>query len=231
MQNYTKYCYDCTETKPAEEFHKSKATNDGLQRYCKVCTLKKHADYRKRTNNSWWKRKEGMPYSVYTITNPVGETYIGFTGTSTKLRWQRHVAQYIHKKSNIPGLYKSFDTYGVGAHKFEVVGEYETEILARQAESKLIIESFKVKKGLNEILSALPVAQYNKNTGELIKNWNSVGEASAFFKQKSSWIYSSIRGYKNVKTAFGYVWKILPLENGTVIDYNLIKGYNIEEAK
>lgn len=228
---YQKYCPDCDTTKPAEEFQKSRATNDGLQRYCRQCQNIRTKNYRDRTSCSWWKRKEGMFYSVYTITNPVGEVYVGFTGGSTKLRWQRHIAQYKHKKANIPLLYASFDSFGLDLHKYEVVSEHETQIAARQAESKLIVEYITSKKSLNEFLSALPVGQYDKVTGELIKAWSSVGEASAFFNEKSSWIYCSIRGYKHVRTAFGYVWKILPMEDGTLIDYENIMRARIEEAK
>lgn len=33
----TEFCIHCKETKPQEEFYKSKTTKSGFQKYCKIC--------------------------------------------------------------------------------------------------------------------------------------------------------------------------------------------------
>ena len=72
---------------------------------------------------------------------------------------------------------------------------------------------------LNVTLSAFPVAQYTKD-GEFIRNWDSVEEASNSFGRhyRSSWVYACLTYDKN-KTAHGYVWKALPLDDGTTYDF------------
>jgi len=141
--------------------------------------------------------------------------YVGKTSTTAKLRYQRHRAQYKNQKHIIDLLYASFDKFGFDAHKFEILSEHETNLQALQAETKGILRYKKENKSLNIRLSSFPVGQYNKDTGELIKEWTSAMEASKFFNcDKSSWIYASMTGYRRQKTAFGFVWKILPYEDG-----------------
>lgn len=229
MNNYTKECSVCLEVKPANEFHKLKKANDGLQRTCKVCTLKNHAEYRKRTNCFWWKHKESQAYSVYAFTNPEGMIYVGKTGTTAKLRYNRHKAQYKNKKHILDLLYQSFDEFGFDAHKFGVLSEHETELQALQAETQAILRLKKLSKSLNSKLSSFPVGQYDKNTGELVREWSSVGEASRFFNHtKSSWIYASMKSYRNQRTAHGFIWRILPFEDGSI--YDIKENKLIEKA-
>ena len=229
MNNYTKECRVCHEVKPASEFHRLKKADDGLQLACKVCTLKRHAEYRKRTNCFYWKHKTNEAYYVYAFTNPEGMIYVGKTGTTAKLRYNRHKAQYKNQKHIIDLLYKSFDTFGFDAHKFEVLSEHSTELEALQAETQAILRLKKQNKSLNLKLSSFPVGQYDKNTKELIREWSSVGEASRFFNHsKSSWIYASMKGYRNNRTAHGFLWSILPFEDGSI--YDIKENKLIEKA-
>ena len=216
--NYTKECGVCLEVKPANEFHKLKKANDGLQRTCKICTLKKHAEYRSRTSCGWWKHKADAPFLVYIFTNPEGFIYAGKTDTTSRLRYQRHKAQYKNKKHILDLLYASFDEFGFDAHKFEVMSEHETKLQALQAETQTILRQKKLKKSLNSKLSSFPVGQYDKQTRELIKAWDSVGEAANSFNATSSWIYASMRSYRNQRTAHGFIWSILPFPDGSIYD-------------
>jgi hypothetical protein len=226
--NYTKECCTCHEVKPANDFHKLKKADDGLQRACKICTLKRHSEYRKRTDCKYWKHKTNQAYTVYTFTNPEGMIYVGKTSTTAKLRYQRHRAQYKNQKHILDLLYTSFDTFGFDNHKFEVLNEHSTELEALQAETKAILRFKKQDKSLNIRLSSFPVGQYDKKTGKLIKEWTCAMEASKFFgSDKSSWIYASMTGYRGNKSAFGFLWKILPYEDGSIYD---IKENKLIEA-
>lgn len=228
MSNYTKECRNCHDTKPASEFQKCRKNDDGLQVYCRTCQNLKTKEYRDRTSCGWWKHKVNQAYIVYTFTNPEGMIYVGKTSTTAKLRYQRHRAQYKNQKHIIDLLYKSFDTFGFDSHQFEVLSEHETDLQALQAETKAILRFKKEKRSLNIRLSSFPVGQYDKTTGELIKEWTSAIEASkSFGNDKSSWIYASMTGYRGNRSAFGFLWKILPYEDGTIYD---IKENKLIEA-
>ena len=226
MENYTKYCPDCGHDKPASEFHKCMRNDDNLQRYCKHHQNLRNENYRKRTLGAYWKSKPGQLHSVYSFTAPDNKVYVGYTSGNTKLRYQRHLAQYKHKKASIPLLYESFDKYGFEAHTFSVLSEHVTKEEARQKETIFIAEHMRKGTSLNEALSSLRVGQYDRHTGELIKVWNSVGEAAKSFNYKSSWIYSAVRGDRGYKTAHGYHWKEVPFADGTLINYAQLKGNN-----
>jgi len=93
-----KNCKKCSETKPLNEFHKSKATNDGLQRKCKECVKKsdkqrhldnpeyfKQYDKHYRLNNKeslkeytkqWSLAKKDGYHSVYLLPK---HNYVGIT--------------------------------------------------------------------------------------------------------------------------------------------------------
>lgn len=217
MNNYTKKCCSCNEVKPASEFHRLKKANDGLQTSCKVCTLKRHAEYRSRTSCGWWKNKEGQPYLVYTFTNPVGQVYVGITGTTAKLRYQRHRASHVKRVDEIPELFNSFDNYGFDNHKFEVIEKYETKLLALQAETKLIIKNTMANIAINKNISSIRIGQYTMQ-GELVKEWDCITEAAKSLGKKSSSIYAALRYYKTSRSAYGYKWKALPFNDGSIYD-------------
>lgn len=214
------YCNKCKTDKPTSEYHKCKARPTGYQSFCKVCQNKTTKAYRDRTNCKWWKHKEGQMFSIYKITNPEGFVYIGYTSTNPKLRFQRHKAQHkCDRGYKIPLLYNSFDTYAFEDHTFEVIAECPTDISARQAETREILNYIAAGRSLNSSLSAFPVAQYTKE-GEFLKNWNSVEEACVSFgvQYRSSWIYAALTNIRH-KTAHGYVWKPIPFEDGTTYDF------------
>jgi hypothetical protein len=144
--------------------------------------------------------------------------YVGYTSTTPTLRWNRHKAQFAHGKSTMLTLYDSFVTYGVSAHDFVVVGEAPTEERARQDETQLILRLRNEGKALNDKISSIPVGQYDKKTGELIRRWDSTMAASKHFGKTSSWLYASMKHNSRQRSAFGYVWKVLPFEDGSIFD-------------
>ena len=211
-------CRECQIEKPTSEYHKCRSHPTGYQTYCKVCQNEKTAKYRKDTDCKYWKHKEGNPHYIYTITSPVGMVYVGYTSTTPNLRWQRHKAQFIHGKCTFLTLYYSFVTYGLDAHDFLVVGEAPTEEKARQDETQLILRLRNEGKALNDKISSIPVGQYDKKTGDLIKRWDSVIDAAKHYGKTSSWIYASMKHYRGNHTAFGYLWKVLPFQDGSIFD-------------
>ena len=218
IENAKLLCRECKTEKPTSEYHKCRSHPTGYQIYCKECQNKKTAKYRKDTDCKYWKHKPNAPYFIYTITNPVGMVYVGYTSTTPNLRWQRHKAQFTHGKCTMLTLYNSFITYGADAHDFLVVGEAPTEEKARQDETQLILRLRNEGKALNDKISSIPVGQYDKKTGEFIRRWDSVIDAAKHFGKTSSWLYASMKRNSRQHTAFGYAWKVLPFEDGSIFD-------------
>lgn len=137
-----KKCMKCGETKDVNNFSKSVARKDGLQDYCKSCNKENNLKFRTEINpnhHAEWQRnnperlcelvanyrradKGGL---IYSIRNPIGETYIGMTEAHLRVRSLEHKQHYkkvLRGKANpLPLLHQSFDQYGVENHTFEVV--------------------------------------------------------------------------------------------------------------
>jgi len=88
---------------------------------------------------------------IYKITAPDGKVYIGQTKTRMFVRFTYHIVHYKQKYMCIPLLHKSFDTFGIQNHKFELLldlGDLERTYLT-QIESSLIKEYKKLGLSLN----------------------------------------------------------------------------------
>ena len=141
----TKKCSSCNELKSTTQFSKYKKGKDGLQPHCKVCQSVRTAALVKAD-------KDGI---IYTITNPLGEVYTGRTNRPPQYRFNQHRRTYKFEKSNgyssFPKLHKSFDTWGIDAHIFQVVSNHGN--ISRsdlgEIESKMIIALKKNNKSLN----------------------------------------------------------------------------------
>jgi len=151
----TKRCTKCGETKSTTQFSKHSKYPDGLQYHCKPCN-KVANDYRNNQtdyhHNYMKSNKDGL---IYTITNPIGETYTGSTQRLPNVRWNGHISAYkLAVKLDNPLkklLYKSFNKWGVLAHEFKVIhncGQIQTHSL-REIESNMI-KAYKLNgKSLN----------------------------------------------------------------------------------
>jgi hypothetical protein len=145
----TKTCSSCNELKSTTKFSKYKSAKDGLQPHCKECQSSRT---RPITNKLLKADKDGV---IYTITNPLGETYVGQTNKKPEYRFSNHISTYKFKKSNSYNtaslLYASFDQWGANAHIFEVIENYgniDKESL-REIESNMI-KAYKLNgKSLN----------------------------------------------------------------------------------
>ena len=212
-------CNKCLVDKPTSEFQKCRGRVSGYQGSCKVCQNKMTAEYRQRTNQAYWRHKQGTPYTIYTITNPEGETYVGYTGTKPNVRWAKHRAQYKHGKTTLVKLYGSFDKHGVDNHTFEVIEQVATRIDAMARETILILQYRALGKDLNTHLSTFRIGQYDKKTGELIKEWDSITEASRHFGKKRQYLYGAVTKPNRRGVSLGYLWKILPFKDGSYYDF------------
>jgi len=140
-----KKCSSCNELKSTTQFSKSKSCKDGLQYHCKDCQSV-------RTFKLTKSDKDGV---IYTITNPLGEVYIGKTKKKPEYRFSEHRASYHYQKSygysTFPKLHKSFTLWGIDAHIFEVIkecGNISKQDL-RDIENRMIIALKKNGKSLN----------------------------------------------------------------------------------
>lgn len=212
-------CNKCLQEKPVSEFQKCRGRVSGYQGSCKVCQNKMTAEYRKRTNMAFWKHKSGTPYSLYTITNPEGEVYVGYTGTKPSIRWGRHKAQYAHKKAKLLKLHASFDKYGVDAHTFQVVEEAATREQAMARETILILKYRTRNKDLNTHLSTFRIGQYDRKTGELIREWETITEVAEHFGKRRQYFYGAIARPNRRGVSLGYLWKALPFKDGSYYDF------------
>jgi len=211
-------CNKCSQTKPVSDFQKCKGRVSGYQINCRLCQNKTTLEYRQRTNNEYWRHLENTPYIIYKITNQESEAYIGYSGAKPNVRWARHRAQYNHKKANLVKLHASFDKYGIKNHIFEVIEQAATAKEAMARETVLILEHRAQGKDLNINLSTFRIGQYDKVTGELIKEWDSVIEAAKGLGTDPIYLRSTVRGSNRRGTSSGYLWKVLPFKDGSFYD-------------
>jgi hypothetical protein len=136
-----KTCSECKELKEFNQFSKRSVSTDGLQPKCKKCNSKDNLKFRteKPEHHQQWQwnncdrvrelvrkfRKADKSSKIYSITNPLGETYIGMTNTPFSVRLLEHRAQYRKDKGRLPELHKSFDKFGFENHKIDVILELE----------------------------------------------------------------------------------------------------------
>ena len=146
MTGTNKTCSECGITKPTAVFSKCTANGDGLQKKCKQCNSKDNQKFRIEINpqhhakwqtTNWDKfktylrkwRKADKNGLIYSITNPIGKSYIGMTETYFSVRITEHKKHYRQfsqgKRNSLPGLHKSFLKYGIKNHKFEILIEFE----------------------------------------------------------------------------------------------------------
>ena len=224
-------CSKCSQTKPVLDFQKCRARVSGYQTFCRECQNKTTSEYRQRTNQAYWRHKQGTPYSIYTITNPAGEKYVGYTGAKPNVRWARHKSQYRFGKCGLLKLHASFVKHGVDAHTFETIESVATRIDAMARETVLILQYRAKGKDLNTTLSTFRVGQYDKKTGELIKEWDSITEASEHFGIYRQYIYGAITKPNRKGRAIGFLWKILPFKDGSFYDFKTNIFYPAIENK
>ena len=211
-------CSRCLETKPVSDFQKCQGRTTGYQGLCRLCQNRATSLYRQRTNQAYWRHKQGSSYSIYKITNPEGESYIGYTGTKPNVRWGRHRAQFTHGKAKLVKLHASFVKHGVDNHTFEVIEEVATRIDAMSRETILILQNRAEGKNLNTILSTFRIGQYTKE-GVLIKEWETVTEASKHFGKARQYFYGAVTKPNRRGTTLGFLWKILPFKDGSYYDF------------
>jgi hypothetical protein len=142
-----KQCSKCGKVKPLTEFHNKSDAPDRKQGRCKACVKINNEEFRtdkpkyqvdwQRTNKRKWNdyvasyQKADKGGKIYAIVNGItNETYIGFTEMFIKVRYNFHVTQYRRykkgKQSNtIPGLFNSFEKYGLNNHKCKVIAEFD----------------------------------------------------------------------------------------------------------
>jgi hypothetical protein len=166
----TKRCRECNELKEITKFSKRAASTDGLQQKCKSCNSKDnlqfriekpehHADWQKNNaeqhiRNVMRYRKADKPSKIYSISNENGEYYIGMTNTHLSVRMFEHKTHYRRRHGDIPGLHKSFDTFGFDNHKVNVLLELEgIDRTQLRFIEKAFIQSFHQQgKSLNKLI-------------------------------------------------------------------------------
>ncbi len=149
----TKTCSNCNELKSTKQFSKYSKSKDGLQARCKECNKKTNDN--KNPTYYLENQKANKNGIIYTITNPLGEVYIGSTKRRADLRFMMHKSTYkyqkLHGYSTFPQLHKSFSQWGIDAHVFEVIKDLgnisKEELLS--IERKMIIALKSNGKSLN----------------------------------------------------------------------------------
>jgi len=212
-------CNRCLQTKPVDNFHVCRGRSTGRQGSCKICTNKMTAEYRERTNQAYWRHREGSFYIIYQITNPEGQVYTGYTGARPNVRFAKHKAQYTHKKAKLVKLHASFDKYGVDNHTFEVIEKVATRIEAMSRETIIILQYRAQGRDLNTNLSTFRIGQYDKKSKELIKEWDSITEAAKHFGKSRQYFYGAATRPNRRGVSLGFFWKILPFKDGSYYDF------------
>jgi hypothetical protein len=126
-----KKCLKCKQVKDTTEFYIDKSRKDGFRLNCKKCC----SIY----NCAKWKADKTS--KIYSITNPIGYVYIGYTKMDFSKRVISHRAHYKKTNGILPLLHNSFNLYGIDNHSFAVVYEFEADkYKSKLIESKVILE-------------------------------------------------------------------------------------------
>jgi hypothetical protein len=151
-----KQCTKCGIVKPYEQFSKLTKAKDGHQWHCKQCNNKDNQRFRDEIDPTYMTRwfsknkqqwntylndysKAGNTNTIYSITAPNMDVYIGFTQRKKRFRLAEHKKFYKSRAQYIPLLYNSFDKWGIDNHKIEILKEWDgTKEEGMAIESKLI---------------------------------------------------------------------------------------------
>lgn len=160
---------------------------------------------------------ENKPYYIYIHTCPNYETYVGMSKNPHQ-RWNNGEGY----KSNIR-FYDKIKKYGWANIKHDIVAETGAKWIAESIERTLITHFMKKDKNkcLNEnnieykllekesvrIIPIKRVGKYDKNTKELIEEYNSIKDASYYNNIPEQGIRSTCIG--KIKSSGGYYWKYL----------------------
>jgi hypothetical protein len=147
---------------------------------------------------------------IYCILNKTNnKRYIGKTVGSISNRWSQHL--YDSKRYNYK-LQKSMRKYGINNFEIEWYNDYTGLITPTELNEIEIDTIFKFNtyyKGLNETkggdgCNSVPVFQYDKNSLELIRSFDSIREAGRNTNIKEQHISDCCR--KIQKSAGEYIW-------------------------
>jgi hypothetical protein len=142
MMAKTKVCKHCSTKKPVEQFGISKTNKDGYQSWCSKC---------RGTHSNQRTKKADKDSVIYSITNPIGEVYVGQTNMIPKYRWMMHKSSFKTKYGEYPLLHQSFEQWGFYGHVFAIVknlGDLPKEEL-KEIESNMIKAYKSNNKSLN----------------------------------------------------------------------------------
>jgi hypothetical protein len=164
-----KACNKCGKIKDLSAYSKCSAAKDGLQPRCKQCNKEDNGNFRELRPSyglEWFHQhkdrwKEYMNdyqgsdeiNKIYTITNPIGEVYVGISRRKKiSYRFKEHRQHYKHKKSTqkMPLLWDSFDKHGIENHTFELITDFKGD---KELGLKVEGEMIQHYKGLNRSLN------------------------------------------------------------------------------
>ncbi len=159
--------------------------------------------------------KENKPYYIYIHTCPNSWTYIGMS-QQPKQRWNNGEGYKDNKE-----FYQAIKRFGWENIRHEIVAETNYRWIAQKIERTLITHFKSRKRSFNEnnIEKALlknkntrkiptkRVGQYDKKTGEKIKEFDSVREARDYTGVPEYGIKATCLGKSH--TSGGYIWKYL----------------------
>jgi len=159
-------------------------------------------------------------FGIYKITN--NQTNLSYIGSAVnlKLRLQRHYYELINNVHCNVHLQKSFDKYGTTAFEVEILEQFDSidrnELL--KLEEKYIISLDVINNGYNQMLNnsthitawnksrksiednkkrtSKPVFVFNRFTGELQYEFDSVSDAARFIKSSSTNVSQCCLGHK-----------------------------------
>lgn len=159
--------------------------------------------------------RENRTFYIYIHTCPNMWSYVGMS-ENPKQRWNKGEGYKDNKE-----FYQAIQKFGWDNIKHEIVAETNYRWIAHQIERTLITHFKKKRRCFNEnnIESILlekksirktpikRVGQYDNQTGELIKEFNSIREARDFTGIPEHGIRATCLNHS--KTSGGYIWKYL----------------------
>lgn len=158
--------------------------------------------------------KEKNPYYIYIHTCPNHYTYVGMS-KKPKQRWNNGEGYRTNKE-----FYQNIQIFGWENITHEIVAETNYKWIAQKIERTLITHFKKKKISFNEsnietklleedsvTIKPKRIGQYDKDTGKLIKEFNSTREAREYTGIPEYGIRATC--LNKTKTSGGYLWKYL----------------------
>lgn len=150
---------------------------------------------------------------IYCYTSPSGKKYIGQTRTTLKERAK--TTNYSGYKNCI-AFYNAIQKYGITNFEIEIIAECPLDVINSEEEKYIsLYDSTNPNKGYNiddgrkqmiALVNRIPVFEYDGITGNFIREFSSINEASRYYGCYRTSIERAVNG-THAQRSQGNLWR------------------------